>query len=74
MTDYEYNKFKYRMNYDIKRFDYLVEENKIDDILKYLKDNHIKNDGAYVFAECFSIVVYTNEIHNKIIMKNYAFA
>ena len=74
MNNKEWKNFLYRMHYELQNYDYLIEENNLDNFLKYLKSHGIKNDGGYLFGDCFRFVVLTNTVHNKIIKENFAFA
>lgn len=74
IIDRKEQRFWYRANYNLSNYDYLVEESKIDAMLKYCKDHGIKNDGGYVFADCFRVVCRTNKVHGEIIKKLLAFA
>ena len=74
MTDRENKKFWYRINYQLSNYDYLIEENKLDAMLKYCKDHGIKNDGGYVFADCFRVACRTNKVHDGIIKRLFTFA
>ena len=74
MMDRKEQKFWYAVNYKLSNYDYLVEENKLDAMLKYCKDHGIKNDGGYILGDCFRIVCRTNKVYDGIIKKLFAFA
>lgn len=70
----DYDRFKYRMNYGIRPYEYLVDFEKSDAMYNYLKQHGIENDGGYVFAESMRYCVKTNKIHDSIIRREFAFA
>ena len=63
--------FEYEKHFDIHEHDYLVKEEDYNNFMKYLKDNNIRNEGGYIFIDCYRVVCYTNEIHNKIIKNKF---